>query len=448
MGIEDTAYPFLLFISQAEIEEVLAHHLTTHGLAVERGVEMTAFQALADGVIATLRHGNGRIEELRARYLVGCDGAHSPVRHGAGIAFEGGAYPQTFVLADLDLDGDLQPGIVHAYIGQRGILFFFPLKHPAPWRMQALWPGPGEAPSDGEPSLEELQAIADASTGKRVRLRAPAWKTYFRVHHRQAAAYRAGRVFLAGDAAHIHSPAGAQGMNTGIQDAWNLGWKLALAARGLGDAGILESYQTERWPIGQAVVRISDRPFKVATAQSRVFRFMRERVAPLLAPLALRSRWMRTYGFRRLGQLALSYRRSPIVTDGRPRLRRGPKAGDRLPDGKVVQEGREVWLQEALAAPKYHLVLCGSRDGWDEDAVAAIQSEPTGLVAVHRIGRQPGAGTLHDPDGRVLARLGVKAAAHYLIRPDGYVGFRAAGTDIRGARSYLARLLSRSSEPS
>jgi 2-polyprenyl-6-methoxyphenol hydroxylase-like FAD-dependent oxidoreductase len=165
---------------------------------------------------------------VRARYLVGCDGAHSSVRQGAGIPFEGGRYPHTFALADLELDGELERDAAHSFIGAAGVLFFFPLGRPATWRMVGMRPPMPDAIEGelgpGAPSHPDLQGIADAFTSGRLRLRDPVWLTYFRLHHRHATRYRAGRVFLAGDAAHIHSPAGAQGMNTGIQDAWNLGW--------------------------------------------------------------------------------------------------------------------------------------------------------------------------------------------------------------------------------
>jgi 2-polyprenyl-6-methoxyphenol hydroxylase-like FAD-dependent oxidoreductase len=298
IGLEDTAYPFLLFIAQAETEAILNDHLATHGVTVERGVELLAFSAGADEVCCTLRRRDGTTEEIRTQYLIGCDGARSTVREGAGIPFEGGDYPQTFALADLEVEGELEPQAGHAFLGVGGILLFFPLGTPATWRMQGMRPTPPAA--DGGTSeadilmLQELQTICDGFTGGTLRLRDPVWMTNFRLQRRQAARYRVGRVFLAGDAAHVHSPAGAQGMNTGIQDAWNLGWKLALVVRGLADKALLDSYEPERLPVGRFVLRLSDRASSVAISDSRLVRLLRTQLAPRLVPALLRFRRGRT----------------------------------------------------------------------------------------------------------------------------------------------------------
>ncbi len=448
VGVEDTAYPFLLFISQAETEQILIEHLASGGVRVERPVELVAFEQGGQDVTCTLRHTDGRTERVRARYLVGCDGSHSTVRTLAGIRFAGGAYPQAFALGDLEADGDLEPGTAHVFMGRRGMLFFFPLGRPATWRMLGMLPGadqPGRS-GDGERAgsevtLDDLQAIADDFTGGGLRLRDPVWLTEFHIRHRQAAHYRAGRIFLAGDAVHVHSPAGAQGMNTGIQDAWNLAWKLSLAAKGVAGDALLDSYEVERLPVGRFVLAFTDRAFRLSTSDSPFVRLMRTHLAPRLMSLALRLPKGRGYGFRVISQLSISYRRSPVVEDGRPAPRRGPKAGGRLPDALVVRDGQPCWLQEALAAPSFHLLLCGPPDGWDDHQLDAVRTRYAGLVAVHRLAREAAADVLHDRDGRALARLKVKGAAHYLVRPDGYIGFRGGGTDLRGLQRHLARLL-------
>jgi 2-polyprenyl-6-methoxyphenol hydroxylase-like FAD-dependent oxidoreductase len=445
IGLEDTAYPFLLFVSQTETEAVLNEHLAERGIEVERGVELVSFSTGGRQIACTLRHRDGSTEQLRARYLVGCDGAHSSVRHGVGIPFEGGRYPHTFALGDLDVDGDLERNAAHAFIGAAGMLFFFPLGRPAKWRMLGMRPtvaGANEHDQEpAEPSLADLQGIADRLTGGGLRLRDPVWLTYFRLHHRHAAHYRAGRVFLAGDAAHIHSPAGAQGMNTGIQDAWNLGWKLALVDRGVAEQALLDSYEAERRPVGRFVLRFTDCATAIATSPNPLYRLIRTQLAPRLAPLAPRSKRGRALAYRTLSQLRIGYRRSPAVEEGTPTLRRGPKAGDRLPDARIARDGQPSWLQEALATPTYHLLLCGSTLDWDGNQVAALQDRYASLVTIHRLAREAAPSSLHDAEGQAFARLGVERAAHYLVRPDGYIGYRSGGTDLNGLERYLARWL-------
>jgi 2-polyprenyl-6-methoxyphenol hydroxylase-like FAD-dependent oxidoreductase len=451
IGIEDTAYPFLLFLSQADTEQVLGEHLAAGGVEVERGVELVAVQGGDQRLRCTLGHRDGRTEQVDTRYLAGCDGAHSTVRRLARIPFVGGAYPQTFLLGDLEVDGGLQPDAAHAFLGTGGMLFFFPLGHPATWRMLAMRPQTRDAtsrqPSPTEVSLADLQAVADVFTGGSLRLHDPVWLTEFRLQHRQADSYRAGRVFLAGDAAHVHSPAGAQGMNTGIQDAWNLGWKLALAARGFADEALLATYHAERWPIGRLVLRFTDRTFPIATSDHPLVRVLRTWMAPRLLPLLLLSARARAYGFRTVAQLAIHYRHSPGVAEGQPRLRRGPRAGDRLPDARIGQDGRNQhgapgrWLGDALAAPGFHLLLCGPVNSWDTTRVAALSRRYASVLSVHRLTRDAAPDVLHDPRGEALSRLGVTHTAHYLVRPDGHVGFRSGGTDLGGLERYLARWL-------
>ena len=437
LGLDDTAFPFLLFVSQAETEQLLGDYLAAAGVPVERGVELVGFHADPDAVTCTLRHRDGRTEQVRARYLVGCDGAGSTVRRDAKIPFKGGAYPQTFALADLEVDG-LDRDAAHAFIGQEGIVLFFPLGRPASWRLLAMHPSLQGRREPPRPSLEELQALADAMTGG-VRLRDPVWRTYFGLQHRHASRYQAGRVFLAGDAAHIHSPAGAQGMNTGIQDAWNLGWKLALVSRGVADEALLGTYEAERRPVGGFVVRFTDRAFTVATSTNPLLRALRTRLVPRVLPLGLRLDRAVAYGFRTVAQLNIGYRSSPAVQEGRPALRRGPRAGDRLPDARVARDGQECWLGEALAGPGFHLLLCGPPGDWHPSQLSTLRHRYPGTLAVHHLTRTATPGALHDVGGQVFVRLGIDGTGQYLIRPDGHVGYRCGGDDLAGLLRFLAR---------
>lgn len=447
IGLEDTAFPFLLFISQAETEVVLTEHLAGRGVRVERNVEFVGYRSSGDRLACTLRHPDGTKEVLNARYLAGCDGAHSTVRELAGIPFVGASYPQTFLLADLDVAG-LQPGAINTFLTDHGPLFFFPLDRPAPWRLITMRPEAHRPPNDAEPvstsaplEFSELQRLCDRATEGRLRLSRPVWATAFRLHHRHATKYLAGKVALAGDAAHIHSPAGAQGMNTGIQDAWNLGWKLGLVCRGVAPQSLLHSYEEERRPVGQFVVRFTDRVFTPATSTHPVARFARTQVAPRVIPAALRFRTGRGIAFRTVSQLGVRYRNSSAIEPTRRPVVRRPRAGDRLPDGTILDHGTSRWLHEVLAGPRFSLLLCGPATRWDTSAMHALSERFGALLSIHRLDRHDSGNVLFDPKGLLLRRLRVRANAVLVIRPDGHIGCRADDGDVGPAERYLARWL-------
>ena len=454
-GGSDTKYPFVLFVSQAETEQLLGGHLGSQGVTIERGVELVSFAPNVDGVDGVLRHRDGRTEAVHVRYLVGCDGAHSTVRKGAGIAFEGDAYLQDFLLGDVEADAipdvSFVPNTLHPCVGRHGIAIFFPLGKPTTWRVIAMSGGAATAartdvgtvdkPLTSDLSLAELQTVVDGATGGGVRLRDPAWLAHFHLHHRQAAHYRNGPIFLAGDAGHIHSPVGAQGMNTGIQDAWNLGWKLALVVKGLASPRLLDSYEAERWPVGRTLLRYTDRLFSAlvrSLSDNAVASWLRRTVAANVLPGVLNSTRLRASGFRFISELGIRYRRSPAVAEAEPRLRTGPRAGDRFPDAHLTLDGKTVRLQEAVVGSCLTLVLCGDWDLSNTERLAEHPACRNGLLRIKRLTRHSERGALVDTTGEAFARLGVDDAAQYLVRPDGYVGFRCAGQAFGPLESYLA----------
>jgi 2-polyprenyl-6-methoxyphenol hydroxylase-like FAD-dependent oxidoreductase len=444
----DTRFPFILFVGQPQTEGVLAEYLSTLGVVIERGVELTTAHEEHGHVACALRHGDGRQESIVARYVAGCDGAHSTVRKAAGIDFEGAAYPQNFVLGDVEAD-NLERGAIHAFAAGRGVAMFFPLGDPTTWRVMAIESSRPQPPTvsghrhvvSTQPlSLAELQAMIEEPTVGSVRVRDAAWLTRFRLHHRQASRYREGRMFLAGDAAHIHSPVGAQGMNTGIQDAWNLGWKLALVVDGRADPRLLDSYHAERWPVGRTLLRATDRLFgglvQTISGSLVMSSIRRLAVRHLVAPALSRPR-IRAAAFHFVSQLGIRYRSSPAITEGQPRLLSGPRAGDRLPDAPLDHEGRLTYLQQAVASPHLHLLLCGCRSAWRVEQLDDLEQRFANLLVVKAVGHADDGTPLVDVTGQALRQLGVQDHAQYIVRPDGHIAFRCAGTDLSAATAYL-----------
>ncbi|HXV94059.1 MAG TPA: FAD-dependent monooxygenase, partial [Pseudonocardia sp.] len=323
-GLDDTAYPFLLAVPQATVEEVLEEHLRQVGVVVERGVGCTGLRQRPGGVEVALRGPDGP-QRAFADYVAGCDGAASTVRGEIGVPFPSRAYRASLVLADLEVDdrggGGVEPGAFHGFVGGPGILFLFPSPGASTWRLLTVNPRRG---SDAPPDLAVLQGVADRFTGGTLRLRDLTWSSTVRLRKGQATRYRVGRVLLAGDAAHVQSPAAAQGMNTGIQDAANLGWKLAMVTAGAAPESLLDSYHAERWVVARCVRHLTDLAFLAEAGDLPPLGLLRSLAAPLIPPLA-RGVTVPSWAFRLLGGLCTGYRHSPVVEEGSPRLGRGPR---------------------------------------------------------------------------------------------------------------------------
>jgi 2-polyprenyl-6-methoxyphenol hydroxylase-like FAD-dependent oxidoreductase len=269
----DTRFPFILFVSQAETEAVLNDYLHASSVRIERGQELISFEREGDGLRCLLQRPDGGQERVYTRFSDRVRRrAQRRQKARAGLPSKAEPIRRTSPSATSKPTVRSSPTRINSFVGAGGVAMFFPLGRPTTWRVIAMAAdaqtelrrsASGEIVSDLE--LSQLQALVDPPTAGAVRLRDPAWLTHFHLHHRQTESYRSGNVFLAGDAAHIHSPVGAQGMNTGIQDAWNLGWKLGLVARGLAEDRLLDTYEAERWPVGQFLLRYTDRLFSTFT---------------------------------------------------------------------------------------------------------------------------------------------------------------------------------------
>jgi 2-polyprenyl-6-methoxyphenol hydroxylase-like FAD-dependent oxidoreductase len=428
----ETRYPFVLGVPQDETERILEERLARFGVRVERNIELVSLTQNESCVSARLRTA-GQVEEVETDWLLGCDGAHSTFREQLGISFSGATYPEHFVLADVKVAGDLDHAEAQVWLHRGGALAFFPLPEDR-WRLIIT-----NSPPDwhDEPSLGQCQALIEERGLDRLRLGDRRWTAVFRIHRREAARFRKDRVFLLGDAAHIHSPVGGQGMNMGIQDSFNLGWKLSLVLRSGGNPQLLDSYEAERKPIDEAVIRQTDRATRLVSLHGTVARFFRDHMMSLLTQIPAVA--------EKLGEglsgLAVNYRRSPIVEEHGAGMS-GPAAGDRAPDAPLVaaKGGAPLRLYDLFAEHRHVLLLLG--DG-PEALPPTLPRLPESVFAARCVVR-PGksGGDFIDREGVVAKRYGSVPAA-YLIRPDGYVGFRGDGRTLSAnLPHYLARLFS------
>ena len=398
----DSPFPFSVALAQTETERILTARLRALGVEIERGVELTGFDQDDHAVRARLRHSDGRHEQLDCAFVTGSDGSHSTVRSAVGTKLEGTFKGERFLLADVEASYDLDRGTIHSFFtSAEGPLFVFPMRGE---RLRVIAQLTGESAPAGEPTLAEAQEIVDRRAGG-ISLTEAHWLTVFEIHHAQVPQYRHGRAFLAGDAAHVHSPAGGQGMNTGMQDAFNLGWKLALAVKAAAAPGLLDSYHSERHPVAARVIEQTTRMTAVGTLSHKSQRVLRNHLIHFAAGLAPLRRKLAD----QTEETEISYRDSPIVAQGR-QGHGGPRPGDAAPDVPGLAGGRS--LHELLAEDSGHTLL----------EIGAPSSEPA-AQSLRRVTVTPDI----DPEGLVARRYGVdQAGRHFVIRPDGYIGLSAA----------------------
>ena len=444
----DTPFQFSLAIPQADTEAVLIEALSEAGLKVDRGIEVTGLHQDDEQVTVGGNQPSGEAITLRAHYVIGADGAHSVVRKTLALKFDGSEYAQDFLLGDVEVDWLLDRTGFRGFMHGDRLGLFMPLSGTGTSRVMAtnLTPNGNVDQTTGELTLGELQDAFEKAACLPVTLRNPRWLTHFRSHHRCVDRFRVGRVFVAGDAAHIHSPAGGQGMNTGLQDAANLAWKLALAVKGTANDELLDSYEGERLPVARSVVHLTDSLFSAAAGQSGWTARLRDALAPLVIGPAASLDVVQGKAFRTFSQIDIDYPASiAVIRQAGHRQAGTARPGLRAPNAQL---SRHRDLFDLLQGFRFH-VLVLSLVRLDEQGLKALQALAgtlkTEMCDVHLIVRLTFAP--HDSIERVERTevferyevTGQVNQAIVLVRPDGYVGWRGEGLDMDGCRNYLQR---------
>ena len=416
----DSAFPFVLILPQAETEALLEAHLNNLGVQVERDAELIGFKDCEDHIEAYIKGRDGE-ELVRAGYLVGADGANSLVRETLGLPFEGSKYVWHAFLGDVVMDGHVVTGGTEQYANERGLALVLPFADGSV-RIITIDRAYQEGLQRRDLDLAELQESACAIMEQPVTLRDPRGLSRWGSELRQVPRYRVGRVFLAGDAAHTHSPAGGQGMNTGIQDAFNLGWKLAQVVQGRAPDALLDSYHSERHPVGKQALRASDLILRSLLVRRKPLRLARDTLFKLFIPLPSVQRTLS----HNLSGVGIRYTAPPEA---------GALAGSRVPDIELRDaDFRPVRLYELLRAPSYTLIVYTSPErvrgrGAEltrllelaaQDEVSAHVVLDAGLPSQHELK----ANVLIDYKGELEQKLSAQPGEVFLLRPDAHIAFR------------------------
>ena len=419
LGAGLSPYPFLLIVEQGKHETLLYDFIKSHGKDVQWQSELVSFSQDSECVNANIKNSAGETETIEAKYLIGCDGAKSLVRHSLGLTFEGSTFERLFYVADVEIDWDFEHGGLQVFLMKNSLLAVFAMGGERQYRIVGTF-RQGFEKDEGEVLYEEIE--------ERIRLDAEIdfditkvnWFSTYKVHTRHVNRFGEGRCFLAGDSAHIHTPAGAQGMNTGIQDGYNLAWKLALVLEGCANAKLLDTYNEERLPNAKALTKTTDRFFNLAANPNPFFVFVRLYIFPYIANLAFSLNAVKRFVFPRISQIAINYRKSSLSqNNGSFKV----KAGDRMPWFEV--EGASVY--DRLREPLFHLVVFF-------DGKTEIPPLPADLMQSWEDAIDSTVISLYP---EIADIFGAKASFFVILRPDNYIGLISSEFSPDRVRSYL-----------
>jgi 2-polyprenyl-6-methoxyphenol hydroxylase-like FAD-dependent oxidoreductase len=415
-------YPFVLFVEQGVHESILYDFIKTHGKDVRWQTEVESFTQNDERVTAQIKSHSGEIETIQAKYLVGCDGAKSLTRHSLGLEFSGGTFERLFYVADVQIDWDFRHGAFYVCLAKTNVTAFFPMRGAENnYRIVGTFPE-GHDKDEGDILYEEVERQIVADTELDLDITGVNWFSVYKVHSRSVNKFSKGRCFLAGDSAHIHTPAGAQGMNTGIQDGYNLAWKLALALKQKASPRIQETYNEERLPNAKRLVKTTDRFFLLGASKNIFASFVRTRVAPYVANFVFSLNFLRKRLFPLVSQIGINYRESSLsVNDGNFKV----KAGDRMPYFEVEDSS----IYDRLREPTFHLLLFS--DG--STPVNAAFNDLLELVDVHSFPLYP----------NVAEIFGMDESFTILLRPDNYIGLISEVISPDVVQNYLAQTMGR-----
>jgi 2-polyprenyl-6-methoxyphenol hydroxylase-like FAD-dependent oxidoreductase len=421
MGKGLSPYPYLFILDQSKNEQLLYEYLQSHQKEVQWKTELEHFAQDEMGVTAQVKTADGISKSIAAKYLVGCDGAKSPVRQTLGLTFEGSTLERLFYVADVQLDWAFSHDAGYGCLSRASETLFFPMAGENCYRIIGTFPE-GFDKKEGEILFAEIEQRIKEDTELALNITNVNWFSVYKVHTRAVNKFSVGRCFVAGDAAHIHSPAGGQGMNTGIQDAYNLAWKIAFVIKGYAREKLLETYNEERLPNAQKLLETTDRAFNVMVGSNWFFGFTRMTIFPLVAKYAIGRDLVGKNIFSMMSQIRINYRKATLSKhDGDMDFK--VKAGDRMP--YFLIDGKSIY--DKLRAPKFHLLVFSAGEHGGRDLQRELGNESGDLIDFQVISLNP----------HVSEIFGTNQPFQLLLRPDNYIGFISTGLSLADLKAYL-----------
>ena len=413
-------YPFVLMLEQSKNERLLYNYLRGHGKDVLWNTELEGFHQDDNGVTVQARHSDGS-QVIEALYLVACDGAKSPVRHALNLGFEGSTFERMFFVADAQVDWHLSHDALHVCLAKESCVVFFPLKGNHRYRIVGVFPEEF-AKEEGDVLYEEIEQRIKQEAKLDLDVHDVEWFSTYKVHTRHVSKFSVGRCFLAGDSAHVHSPAGAQGMNTGIQDSYNLAWKMALVLEGVADEKLLDTYNEERLENAKNLLQTTDRMFQLVASPEWYVSFIRMNVFPQVAKYLLNFESVKHFIFPIVSQIGINYRHSSL-SDHKDDEDFQVKAGDRMPYFMV--DGKSVF--DLLHEPKFHWLVFSDQGDNIDDLRKTVADTYGDLVDVQSI----------SLSAEAIEVFGNGKSFSVLLRPDNYIGRITSDTSAVALTSFL-----------
>lgn len=418
-------YPFMLVLEQSKNEHLLYEYIQAHGKDVLWETALESFSQNDEGVTAEIKLPTGETQKVEAKYMVGCDGARSPVRQELGLAFEGSTFERIFYVADVRIDWEFPHDALHISLAQKSSVAFFPMVGENRYRIVGAFPEEF-AKDEGEVLYEEIEQRIREEAEIDLEITQVNWFSTYKVHTRHVERFSSGRCFLAGDAAHVHTPAGGQGMNTGIQDAYNLAWKIALVLKGEAHERILDTYNEERLENAKNLLGTTDRMFNLASGSDWLLSFIRTTVFPPLAKYIIELDAFKKRFFPLLSQIGITYR-DFALSEHAGDENFEVKAGDRMP--YFLVDGESIY--DRLREPGFHLLVFSDGERDYQTIRDEIENDYAGLIDFQVVPILP----------HVAKIFGTEHPFTVLLRPDNYIGFVSSKPSVNDLRIYLKEFI-------